>query len=168
MSEQLRTEPRQVGWLALLAYAPLGLAAFLAGDGTRRGVAAVALVLVVAAALGLVLLAMLLRRSVRVARGQLLIRHSLYTLRQPLDRLDSLDVTCLPSMQHAGLLARTNGVAAFGYYSGWFLMERGLRAFCAVSAGPVYRLEFRGGQARRVVFLSCSAAMADTIRRSAP
>ena len=66
------------------------------------------------------------------------------------------------TLSEIGLALRTNGVAGFGYLSGWFRRVGNEKIFCAVSQGPLWLLTFEGSAGCRQLALSASA---ETVRR---
>ncbi|KAB8044627.1 hypothetical protein [Janthinobacterium aquaticum] len=67
-------------------------------------------------------------------------------------------------MDQIGLSIK-NGVAAFGYYSGWFWGRHGELIFCALSKSPVYLVKFDGASKCRQLEISASPEMIRDIKQ---
>jgi hypothetical protein len=103
------------------------------------------------------LLAIVARRhAVEITADAIVIKHSLYTLVLARDAVRSVQTHKVSSVDQLGLSTRKNGIAAFGYLSGWFWGAHGDLTFCAVSQWPVYLIRFEGGSKCRQIALSAS------------
>lgn len=122
---------------------------------------------IVAVALATLLLAAR-RRAIDVDDDAIVVRHSLYTLRLRRAEVAALRVTPVASVAELGLSLRCNGIAAFGYYSGWFSGPRGARTFCAVSTWPAYLVAVEGSARCRHIALSMPPELAQRIAAWAP
>jgi hypothetical protein len=154
--------PQQMAWLALLMIAPVALTfaiVFLSQPAKASAAAPIlgATLFIVSG----IFFAIVLRHAVEIDRAALTVRHSLYTL--TIDRSDVTDVRPLRSLKELGLSTRTNGVAAFGYLSGWFQRARGERTFCAVSALPAYLITLKEGSPCRHLAVSAGPELARSI-----
>lgn len=133
--------PRQIASLVLLTVGPLFLA-MAAILWNRASLVGVAIIL----AVGLLVLGMIasvvMRHSVEVSGNALVVKHSMYTLR--VERSALRAVQHITSPEQLGLSTKKNGIAAFGYYSGWFSGTRNETIFCAVSTLPADVLSLEG------------------------
>jgi hypothetical protein len=155
--------PRHVLLLALILFAPLALSlAALWFAAPRPGQAPLVLEIVLLA-FAAIIVAVARRHSVEIAPDRLTVRHSLYTARIARSDVASLSVQELAAPHQLGLALRTNGIAAFGYLSGWFRRAGGGRTFCAVSRGPLYLVTFEGGARCKYLALSASPELARRI-----
>ncbi|WEF35120.1 hypothetical protein [Pseudoduganella chitinolytica] len=100
------------------------------------------------------------RRAIDVDEHTIVIRHSLYTLRLRRADAAALRVTPVASLDELGLRLRRNGIAAFGYYSGWFSGPQGERTFCAASTWPAYLVAVEGSVRCRRIALSMPPELA--------
>jgi len=153
--------PRQVWLLALIMLAPLGVAI----AAVSRSAAPPVLVILAAALLVLVaiLYFVMTRHTVEVDAQRLTVRHSLYTLSIERGAVGTAKIQAVRTVGCLGLAVKTNGIAAFGYRSGWFRTNDGSRAFCAVSQGPLYLVTFEGYADCRQLGLSANADIAGKI-----
>ncbi len=170
--EIVATALGQLVGIALLMGVPVGIAAYLlmqksrarvADTGWDPGMMIVAMtVLLIVSVCG----AMILRRSIELYPDALTVRHSYYTLKIARKDVSAVEVTELQAVGELGLTLKTNGVAAFGYLSGWFRTRTGAKIFCAVSARPLYLVTFTSTRLDcAMLALSCSSAMAEKLRR---
>ncbi|WP_374580047.1 hypothetical protein [Pseudoduganella sp.] len=152
---------RQVSLLALILFAPLSLTAWalLATSPKPAGLATVA---VIAVGFVAILYFIVARHAVELTPSRLKVKHSLYTFSLERSEVSALRVSELASADQIGLALRTNGVAGFGYLSGWFRRVGNEKIFCAVSQGPLWLLTFEGSAGCRQLALSASA---ETVRR---
>ena len=125
------------------------LAAWIVG-----GIAIALLSLIIAAAK---------RHFIEVLPDALTVRHSLYTLAIERSAVDSLEVREITSIDQLGLSTRKNGIAAFGYFSGWFRGAEGDLTFCALSRWPAYLITFEGSARCRQLALSTNPDVARSI-----
>lgn len=160
---------RQLAMLLLLIISPLAIMLLvvtmeLDPDPEDSGVAAlIASVLCIGAA-AVVAWAMTSRRAVQLADDALRIQHSFYTLEVSRGDAHQLKVEQVQSLDDLAITIKKNGVAAFGYLSGWFYGPSGALMFCAVSEFPVFRLKLHGNTRCRLIAISCSHEMAAAIR----
>ena len=155
---------RQMACLGLIMLVPVALAfifVFLAPPKPGQGAPAAAILGAVLLIIAGIFAAAVLRHGIEFRPGALTVRHSLYTLR--VDRTDILDIRPLQSLAELGLSTRTNGIAAFGYFSGWFRRARGERTFCAVSALPVYLITLKESVGTRYLALSAGPELARSL-----
>ena len=127
----------QLGWAIIIALT-VGLAGVLAATATRH--------------------------LLSLDAQALTVRHSLYTLR--IDRKDvtALRVERLSNLHSLDLGLRTNAIAFFGYYSGWFGGMGREKTFCAISGGPLFLITIDGPVRCKRVALSLSNQAADDVR----
>lgn len=170
--ELVATAWLQIAGIATLMSVPVGIAAYMlmhksrariADTGWDPGMMIVAMtILLIVTVCG----AMIVRRSIELSNEELVIRHSYYRLKIARKDVTAVEVSQLNSMDELGIVLKTNGIAAFGYLSGWFRMRTGAPLFCAVSARPAYLVTFTGARLDcRTVAVSCSANMAEQLRR---
>jgi hypothetical protein len=103
------------------------------------------------------------RHAIEITQDALVIRHSFYTLAIERHAVQAVQARAVSSMDELGLSTRTNGIAAFGYLSGWFRGVRGERIFCACSQWPVYLITFDGRTRCRQLALSTTPEIARNI-----
>ena len=152
---------RQVTLLALLMLVPLGiLIAAVARSAETPTMVILGLVLLVFIA---ILFFVASRHTVDVGPRRLTVRHSLYTLDIERCTITAAKVQQVRTTNCLGLAVRTNGIAAFGYLSGWFRTNDSSRIFCAVSQGPLYLVTFEGNPDCRQLALSANADIAGKI-----
>ncbi len=165
--EAVRTAWSQVVGIILLMAIPVGIAAFMMMQNSRGGANPGTLIVAMTVLLIVTVCgAIIARRSIELSADELSIRHSYYSLKIARRDVSAVEVTKLASMSELGLTLKTNGVAAFGYLSGWFRLRTGARIFCAVSAKPIYRVTLTAARLDcTTVALSCSEEMAESIRR---
>lgn len=172
MTNNIPLSARQVTYLTLVMFLPLLVAfAALAWAPPKPGqtpsdtqtaawvVGTISLLL-----LGIVI-AVVKRHTVELTSDTLVVRHSLYTLRLSRNAIVSASVRQVASVDELGLSARTNGVAAFGYLSGWFKGIRGDAVFCAISQQPVQLITFEGKTPCRSLAISASPDVARRIEQ---
>lgn len=152
---------RQVWLLALIMLLPLGIAIAIVSRSAAPPVLAILgaalLVLVV------ILFFVMSRHTVEVGPERLTVRHSLYTLSIDRSAVSAAKIQQVRTISCLGLAVRTNGIAGFGYRSGWFRTNDSSRAFCAVSQGPLYLVTFEGFADCRQLALSANADIAGKI-----
>lgn len=152
---------RQVALLALIMLAPLGIAmAAISRTASTPALVILGIALLVLAA---ILVFVMARHSVEVSPERLTVKHSLYTLAVERRAVGTVKIQQVRTIGCLGLAVRTNGIAAFGYLSGWFRTRDGSRAFCAVSQGPLYLVTFEGQAECRQLALSASPDIAAKI-----
>lgn len=144
--------------LAVLAWAP-------PKPGQSPSASIVAAGIVAAVALGLLglFVAMMKRHAIEITRETLVVRHSLYTLSIERASVTAVSVQEVASVNQLGLSTKSNGIAAFGYFSGWFRAARGEPVFCAISARPLYLITFEGSTPCRQLAISTSLDVANRI-----
>jgi len=108
---------------------------------------------------------MFFRRQIVLSDNKLVISHSFYTLSIARSDVSSVTVTELAKADELGISTKKNGVAGFGYLSGWYNGPYGDLMFCAISSRPIYRVELDGNLRCSIIGLSCSAQMAQQIAR---
>lgn len=149
---------RQVALLALIMLAPLGVAiAAVARSASTPTLVILGGVLLIFIG---ILYFVTARHTVEVRPGRLIVRHSLYTLAIDRSAVSAVKVQQVRTNGCLGLAVRTNGIAAFGYLSGWFRTGDSSRAFCAVSQGPLYLVTLEGNPDCRYLALSADADVA--------
>lgn len=152
---------RQAWLLALILFAPLGIVFWLMLTAAH-GSAGLVVVGATLAGLAVVMYFILSRHSVAIAPDQLVVRHSIYTLKLARSEVKAIGACQVASLDDLGLVLRTNGVAGFGYLSGWFRRVGNGKTFCAVSQGPLWLLNIEGSAKCQQLALSASP---ETIRR---
>ena len=164
------TSPRQILCLALTIIAPLLFAAALVAWAPEKPGRQGGETLLAAAIIGFILVALLAmvvataRRHVVELNGDVLvIRHSVYTLTVNRRHITSADLDEVRSIEQLGLSTRKNGIAAFGYFSGWFQSTHGELTFCAISKAPLYLITFDGHVKCRQLAIGASAETARSI-----
>lgn len=170
-TEQIALMPRQVVSLGLLVALPfLASAVGIAALSGERGNASPDLNLVIALSLlcvlvaGGLMLAIVARRSIVLAPDKLTVKHSFYTLDIVRSDASGAQVKRLHERREIGISTKRNGVAAFGFYSGWFFADGGKPCFCAVSALPVYAVYLPNNAECAVLAISCTEEMAEALR----
>ncbi|HEY5798993.1 MAG TPA: hypothetical protein VIT92_02175, partial [Burkholderiaceae bacterium] len=108
------------------------------------------------------------RHAVEIQAAQLTVRHSLYTFSIKRSEVDAVSVIELADPGQLGLSIRTNGIAAFGYLSGWFRRGSSGRTFCAIAKGPLYLVSFEGRASCKHLALSANPELASAIAAWAP
>lgn len=154
---------RQIVYLAVTIVLPLAFAAVMVaiappkpGQTATDNIVALSIVGTVAIGLAAMFMLALMRRSVDMTADMLTVKHSLYTLRVGRADFVSMDVRQISSLDQLGLSTRNNGIAAFGYLSGWFSDIHGGVIFCAVSEKPIYLVTFEGQLKCRQLVLSAN------------
>lgn len=170
--ELVATAWHQLAGIALLMGVPVGIAAYMLMQNSRTRVADIGwdpgMIIVAMTVLLIVTVcgAMIVRRSIELSDKELLIRHSYYRFTIARKDVIAVEVSRLDSVSDLGIVLKTNGVAAFGYLSGWFRIRTGAPLFCAVSARPVYLVTFTGTRlACHTLAVSCTADMAEQLRQ---
>lgn len=166
MTIDIPTSKKQVFLTGMLFAVPLLLATgfyFLtphAKAPTAMETGFVSGMLIASALLGLlVCTSMLTRHSLEFNADVLVVRHAFYTFRLERARIQgpviarSADLTSLP------ISTKRNGIAAFGYYSGWFNVAQGKRAFLAISGAPIVVLRFTGHPTCSLLAVNGNAAL---------
>ncbi|HEX8614312.1 MAG TPA: hypothetical protein VF800_23780 [Telluria sp.] len=102
---------------------------------------------------------MLARRSVELTGDEIVLKHSFYTLRLRREAMQAPVISCTDDIRSLGIAIKTNGIAAFGYYSGWFNATDGQPIFLAISGAPIVVLRFAGHPTCSVLALSASDAL---------
>ncbi|XLZ69335.1 hypothetical protein ABT364_22805 [Massilia sp. SR12] len=152
---------RQAWLMALILFAPLGIVLWLMLTASH-GNAGVVVVGVTLAGLMVLMYFILTRYSVLITPEHLVVRHSVYTLKLARSEVKAVSACQVASLDDLGLILRTNGVAGFGYLSGWFRRVGNRKTFCAVSQGPLWLLNIEGSAKCQQLALSASP---ETIRR---
>ena len=151
---------RQILYLTLLTFAPLLLAFGVIAWAPSKPGQSDTLAVWIVGAVSLLLLAMIAttvkRHAIEITGKALVIRHSMYTLRIERSAVVSASVREVGSLDQLGLSTRKNGIAAFGYLSGWFRGAQGDLTFCAISARPLYLITFNGSANCRRLAISAS------------
>lgn len=108
---------------------------------------------------------MIKRRSIDISADRISIKHSYYTFNLDRSAVTSVSVREIQSINELGLSIKTNGIALFGYYSGWFLGVHNQKLFCAISAMPAFDIAIEGETLKcKRIGISCSPEVADRIR----
>jgi len=161
---------RQILYLALTMFAPMlftiGVVALVpakSGQSASSEVMALTTVGVILVGLVSVLLATVSRRVVEIRPDLLVVKYSLYTLAVNRSDIKSVQVWKITSLNQLGLSTRKNGIAAFGYFSGWFCGLNGDLTFCALSKWPVYLVTFDGDVKCKQLAISASDDLARQI-----
>ena len=161
---------KQIRNLALIGFIPLALAVAVifwappkAGQTASDAWLAAAIVGVIAIGLFGLIAVTAMRHSIDVTPAALVIRHSMYTLVMERSAVKSATVREIKSLDQLGLSTKKNGVAAFGYFSGWFRGTRGELTFCALSTWPAYLVTIEGDAKCRRIALSASPELARSI-----
>jgi hypothetical protein len=155
--------PRHVVLLSLILFAPLALSfagVWFAAPKPGQVPPVLGVLLLVFAAI-IVLVAR--RHSIEISPQRLTVRHSAYTARIERSEVAALSVQEVATAGQLGLVTRTNGIAAFGYLSGWFRRTGNGSTFCAVSHGPLYLVTFEGSAKCKHLALSASPDVARRI-----
>jgi hypothetical protein len=166
----LPVSSKQIVYLSLTVFIPLALALVVVfwapskpGQMRSDGALAAGIIAVIAIGLLSLIVTTAKRHVIEISRDTLVIRHSLYTLAIERSAVDSAKVREITSMDQVGLSTRKNGIAAFGYFSGWFWGRNGDLTFCALSKWPVYLITFEGSLKCRQLALSTSPEVARSI-----
>ena len=161
---------KQLFYLALLILLPLALAVaavFWAppkpGHGKSDGVLALAIIGVIAIGISGMLITAAKRHVLELSQNLLVVKHSLYTLTLQRHDVASASIRAVSSLDQLGMSTRKNGIAAFGYFSGWFWNTQGHLTFCAFSTLPVYLITFEGSARCRQLALGASPEMIRSI-----
>lgn len=168
--KNLPTSPRQLLYLALSLLTPMLLSVALIcwapakpGHTPNDTLIAVGVVVVIVLLFAAIVAAAAMRHAIDITPGAIVVRHSLYTLTLERAAVTSATVRAIDSIAEAGLTTRKNGMALFGYYSGWFRGRRGAPTFCAASATPLYLVTLEGDTKCRQLVLSASPGIARDI-----
>lgn len=161
---------RQVFYLAFTIFMPLLLAAVLIiwvpskpGQTGSDFVIAAGVLGIVSIVLLVLVVVVAHRHAVEIVDDAIVIKHSLYTLVLERNEVNLAHTSKVNSIDQLGLSTRKNGIAAFGYYSGWFWGAYGDLTFCAVSKWPVYLIKFEGSSKCRQIALSASPEVISSI-----
>lgn len=159
---------RQILYLTLVIFVPLLLAAGVivwtpAKPGQSDSAVAFGIVGAISALLLGMVIAAMKRHAIELTRDALVIRHSLYTLLIERNSVTSASVREVTSVDQLGLSTRKNGIAAFGYFSGWFRGAHGDLTFCAISKRPLHVIAFEGSAKCRRLAISASPEVARSI-----
>jgi hypothetical protein len=172
---ELPVSRQQLGWLAVMLLGPMLLASIAATWAPPKpGHTAMHSLLgwgvIGAITLGLLALLCLVarRRAIEIDDTAIVVRHSLYTLRLRRADVSALHLRQVATLGELGLSLRRNGIAACGYYSGWFSGPRGERTFCAISTWPAYLITVEGEGSCRHIALGMSPELARRIAGWAP
>lgn len=161
---------KQVTYLAILTLLPLALS-FIAilwipqkpGQSGSDDLLVLGIIGVIAAALLGMLVVTAKRHVIEFSRDTLVVKHSLYTFSLDSSDVESAKAREVISLDQIGLSTRKNGIAAFGYFSGWFWGAHGSLTFCASSRWPVYFVTFEGNMKCRQLAISTTPEMARSI-----
>lgn len=162
--------PRQMLYLALTMFGPLLLTVALVSiapvkAGQSGGSKGVAFAIVGTILFGLlaILVCAIRRRAVTITPESLIVRHSVYTLVVNRSEVNKVQIRQIASLDQLGLSTRKNGIAAFGYFSGWFWGLNGDLTFCAMSQWPVQLITFEGSIKCKHLALSAAPELARDI-----
>lgn len=164
---QIPVSSRQVVLIGLLVAAPVLIsAALIFRDHARAGPwPPGAEILALSALLPVIVCGfMLARRSVVVVGNVLTVRSAFYTLSIARDQMASPALAQVASRSALGITLKRNGIAGFGFLSGWFYAMRGEKMFCAVSTYPACHLIFRGHPKCSSAAISHTEAVANVIQ----
>lgn len=161
---------KQIVCLSLTVFIPLALALIVVfwapaepGQMKSDGMLEAGILGAIAISLLGMIVATARRHTMELSRDMLVIRHSLYTLVIERSTVDLAKARAITSIDQLGLSTRKNGIAAFGYFSGWFRGVNGDLTFCALSKWPVYLITFEGSGKCRRLALSASPDVARSI-----
>ncbi|MRV74969.1 hypothetical protein GJ700_24960 [Duganella sp. FT92W] len=161
---------RQVLYLALTMFVPLLFTVALVSFAPTKPDATAASKLVAMAIVGTVVLGLIgvlvstiRRHVVEMTQDSLVVKHSVYTLVVERREIAGIRIRQITSMDQLGLSTRKNGIAAFGYFSGWFWGLHGDIMFCAMSKWPVQLISFEGDVKCRHLALSADSELARKI-----
>ena len=161
--DDIPVSSKQVLYLALLIFLPLALSAAMIhwappkpGQTELDNLLAFGIVGAIATVLFGMLVIAAKRHVIEISRDVLVVKHSLYTLALERSEVESAKAREVNSLDQLGLSTRKNGIAAFGYFSGWFWGAHGNITFCALSRWPVYLVTFEGTTKCRQLALSAS------------
>ncbi|UOD28626.1 hypothetical protein INH39_24735 [Massilia violaceinigra] len=166
MKIDIPTSNKQVFLIGMLIAVPLLLATFVyyltphqtVPDAMETGL--VGAILVTSGLFALVLCAsMLMRHSVDLGADAIVVRHAFYTFRLARADIRASAIERLPDVRSLGITTKRNGIAAVGYYSGWFNASKGERVFMAVSGVPLVVLRFTGHPKCSVLAMSSSGSL---------
>lgn len=149
----------------LFAVAVMTFAPAKTGQATGSNLVAQGIVLAVVLLLIGIFLATARRHVIEVTPDKLVVKHSLYTLVVQRSEVSGVRIRQITSMDQLGLSTRKNGIAAFGYFSGWFWGAHGKLMFCALSKLPVQLISFDTKGACKYLALSADAEMAHMIEQ---
>lgn len=156
------TSYRQVFFIFLLVTIPILFSAYVLflpiGDRVNANDAKVGVgLLVLSGVLSFAVCgSMLTRRSFSISDNSLQIKHTFYSVDLNRRELKNIQISEITESISSYISTKRNGVAAFGFYSGWFNGQYGKGIFCAVSRKPIYLLEFEGHNKLSAVLLSCN------------
>ncbi|MFK3736498.1 hypothetical protein [Massilia sp. TN1-12] len=108
------------------------------------------------------LVAIVSRRTVTFTPDGLTIRHSFYTVRLTAGAQRIAGIRIVESPDLLRIQAKSNGIAAFGLYSGWFIAAS-TPCFCAISRSPICVLQIEGHPKCATIAFSCTPAMVERI-----
>ncbi|AVR96435.1 hypothetical protein [Pseudoduganella armeniaca] len=172
---ELPVSRQQLGWLAVMLLAPMLLVSIAAtwappkpGDTAAHGLLGWSVIGAITLGLLALLYVVARRRAIEIDDTAIVVRHSLYTLRLRRADVSALHLRQVATLDQLGLSLRRNGIAACGYYSGWFSGPRGERTFCAISTWPAYLITVEGQARCRHVALSIPPELARRIAAWAP
>lgn len=166
MKIDIPTSDKQVFLIGMLIAVPLLLTTFFyyltphkqAPSALETGL--VGGILVASGLFALVLCAsMRMRHSVELGADAIVVKHAFYTLRLARGKIQAPAIERLPDVRSLGITTKRNGIAAFGYYSGWFNASKGERVFMAVSGTPLVVLRLAGHPKCSVLALSSSGSL---------
>lgn len=166
VEEKLLIKARHVVLLTILFIIPASAAYFLLLETEADAFATIVNGLAGTACLGIgiaVLASIGLRRSIKLTDDCLVVRHSFYRIEIRKSHISKVTCEKCDDVTTLYLSSKKNGIAGFGFYSGWFHDRQGELVFCAISSLPTYRFVFAGDVQCRSVVLSCSSDMANKI-----
>ncbi|MDN4052924.1 hypothetical protein QPK32_07530 [Massilia sp. YIM B02763] len=110
------------------------------------------------------MLAIVSRRTVTFTPDGLTIRHGFYTVQLTAGAQRIARVEVVDSPDRIRIQLKSNGIAAFGLYSGWFIAASA-PCFCAISSSPICVLQVEGHPRCRMIAFSCTPAMVERVRK---
>lgn len=96
-----------------------------------------------------------MRREIMIVDNYLLLKHTFYSIKVDKSKIKSLSLEVRNNVPTDFISLKINGIAAAGFYSGWFLNSVGKKIFCAVSKKPVCRIEIFDDDGFSEVIFSC-------------
>jgi hypothetical protein len=156
----------QISFLAAVFLVPLFFSLILinVGENTSRNhIATIMISIIGGLAIGLIW-SIVGRRSILLHDSKLIIDHSFYTVELSRNQVRSIEVEKMRSTSELRISTKKNGIAGFGFLSGWFYGDFGDLVFCAVSKRPFYVATLNGaGLKFQKIALSCTDEMAKSI-----
>jgi hypothetical protein len=171
MRENIPISLKQVLFVGLLFVMPILLAAIgtfgfpESHQSSKEELWFSTTVLIAAAIISIVVCrSMITRRSVELTEEYILVKHTFYTFQVHWRDIHSVTVSRTSDVPDLKISTKKNGIAAFGFYSGWFNADYGELVFLAISVPPILVIRFAGHPKCSAVALSCSSAMEAGIR----